>query len=459
MTVKSLDKYVCVIASILFLSVVSGTVDAAEQDFFDIYSLEVEGEIFDFLADDFDGDGLNDIAVIYSPASDLDSRYVGLYLQEVQAGFRANADYLGMLPQTAAQIGAADLDGDGMAEIILVDSDGVSMMDLVASSGLSTPVRIVRQKTIFSFPLFGGIVSDPFLHDINGIPGPEIIIPTPRGYVIFERGDDGVYQILNQLSAPIICRNSDRDLKSFSRQRKVNLNVSLATIRVHDGNLDGRNDLYFLWDRRLCCYFQDSTGNFSEAPDVQLDFYPANADGFIQSRLIDLNGDRRPDATVSYTSGGITSAETKIRFYIADAGGRIGSQFRKEITLSDSHCNLFIDDFNADGSPELAVPAIELGALAATKMFLMKNSDIHLLVYPFENGVPDDEPTQRMKYGFRFNFDDPQPASEVAVDWSADYTGDGLYDLVFSDGKGKLQFFWGNSDEYLSKKSDLEIPL
>ena len=107
----------------------------------------------------------------------------------------------------------------------------------------------------------------------------------------------------------------------------------------------------------------------------------------------------------------------------------------------------------------MAVPAIELGALAATKMFLMKNSDIHLLVYSFESGIPDDEPSRRMKYGFRFNFDDPQPASEVAVDWSADYTGDGLYDLVFSDGRGKLQFFWGNSSEYLSKKSDLEITL
>lgn len=432
---------------------------SADQDLFEIYGLEVEGDIFDYLTGDFNGDGLVDIAIIYSAFNDFSTRYIGLYIHNGSSGFRAKVDHLIPLPKSASQVDAADVDGDGQPEILIIDSEGVSVIDFTGNVGLSNPVRIISQKTIFSFPLFQGILAEPFLFDVSGNSDPEIIIPVAEGYFIFERGEKGTYEILSRLSAPISCRNSSRSIGDFSYRGSSGLSISLASIHIFDGNLDGRNDLYMLWERKVCCFFQDATGNFSQTPDVELDFHPANARGYMQSLIADYNGDKRPDIAVSYTSGGMTNTETKVRFYCSDSNGRIESRFRKEITLSDSHCNLLIIDHDGDEIPDLVIPAVELGALAATKMFLMKKADLHLLIYPFRAGLPADEPARRMKYEFRLNFDDPQPTGEVAVEWSADYNGDRLHDLIFSDGRGKLKFYWGKSKDYLSKKPDLEISL
>jgi len=434
-------------------------VSAADQDMFEIYSLEVEGDIYDFLSADFDGDGLTDIATVYSPNDDPDARYIGLYLQKGTSGFRAVADYLVPLPTSAVQVDVADINKDGRAEIYVIDADGVRRMTFTPDLGLSTAEPFINHKTIFSIPLFSGIIDEPFIFNINSKTGPQFVIPNASGYAVFEQGDKGRYVILNNISAPIRGVNIHRSIQRFRGGRNSQFGVSLAQIYVGDGNGDGLNDLYLLWNNKLCYFFQDPSGNFAQNPDVDIDFYPINNPGYLESALIDCNGDDRLDAVVSNTSGGITNTETRIRVYLADAGGRISDQASKEITLSDSHCNLIIGDFNHDGRADMAVPAVELGALAATKMFLMKKADLHLLIYPFENGLPNNEPARRMQHEFRFDFDNPQPTVEVFVEWTADYNGDNLNDLVFSDGKGKLQFFWGNNDDYLSKKPDLEVSI
>ncbi len=432
---------------------------AADQDFFDVYGLEIEGEIYGYLTGEFNGDDLTDIVIIYSPADDYSTRYLALFIQRNLTGFNPRADYLAELPQTAAQINATDINNDGRAEILIIDADGVGYFRFTQNVGFDGPIRLIRYKTVFAFPLFHGIITDPFVFEINGSRGWEIVIPAPRGYVVFEKGEDGNYQILNQLSVSIACRNTDRTMGDFSVRKNTDMTIRFASIHVLDGNLDGRNDIYFLWDRKLCCFFQDSTGNFSQAPDVSLTFFPSNSAGNFESQLVDYNNDQRPDIAVSCTSGGISNSETRIRFHVADANGRISAAYSKEISLSDSHCNMMVNDYDGDNVPELVIPAIELGSMAATKILLMKRADLNILIYPFKSGMPAKEPDKRRNYEFRFNLDDAQPTGEVAVDWSADYNGDRYKDLVFSSGKGELKFYWGEKKDYLSKKADLEIPL
>jgi len=455
----SLKKKHIIIQIIFIFIIISGFSYAADQDFFDVYNLEVEGDIHGFLTEDFNGDELVDVVIIYSPADDFSTRYIALYIQKSRSGFNRHADYLTELPQTSAQINAIDIDNNNRAEILIIDSDGVNVLNFNVNAGFSGSVRLIRQKTVFAFPLFYGIITDLFVFEINGNEGWEIIIPASRGYFIYEQDENGVYQILNQLSAPITCHNPDKNILEFSARKTTDIKINFASIYVLDGNLDGRNDLYFLWERKVCCFFLDSTGNFSSNPDVIITFFPSQSNGYFQSQLIDYNGDRKPDIAVSCASGGISNAETKVRFHISDANGRIESSHRQEISLSDSHCNLMINDYNNDNKYELVIPAIELGSMAATKILLMKKADLNLLIYPFEAGMPSKEPDKRRNYEFRFNLDDSQPTGEVTMDWSADYNGDRLKDLVFSSGKGELKFYWGKTKDYLSKKADLNISI
>lgn len=448
-----------VFVRLLVILSVASIVFAADQDVFAVYTLEVEGEIYGYVCGDISGDTYADIIVVYSPADDPDTRYAGLYLQGQTSGFNLRPDYLTRLPQNAAQIDIGDIDGDGVMEVLLIDADGVNVLAYSQSAGFSKPIRLIRQKTIFNVPFFRGIIVEPFLVEINDSPSPEIVLPTARGYVIFERGEADRYDILNQLSVSLLTHNDEKYLTDFSRTRRAAFQVSLATVHVGDCNLDGRKDLYFLWDNQVACFIQDNTGNFPQTPDAALVLQPGRADGYVQSWLADFNGDRRLDIAVSHTSGGITNTETSVRIYLCNPDGLLEEKVSRELRLSDSHCNLMVDDFDRDGRPELAIPAVELGAIAATKMFLMKGADLHLLIYPIVGGFPDDEPSSRRKLEFRFNFDDPHPTREVAVDWTADYNGDNLLDLAFTDGNGHVKFYWGQSQDYLSKKPDVEISL
>ena len=446
-------------AGLFLFMLLSGFADAAEQDYFDVYALEIEGVIHNFLTGRFNDDALTDIAVIYSPHGDRNTRYLGLYLHKTTGEFRPRADYLIELPGSAAQIDAGDVDDDNLDEIVIIDADGVSRIDYSPETGLSQPRRIIKKETLFAIPLFQGILALPFIHDISGAPGLEIIVPVPRGLAIYEKGDDGTYQILNLLQAAASNQKLSRRMKNFSRIKNRDIQISLPEILVVDGNLDGYKDLYFLWENRLLCFFQDSTGNFSQSPNVELDLTPANPVSFQQGRLADCNGDRRPDLAVVNTAGGITSTESKLRIYLSDTDGNISGRSAGEINLSDSHCNLMLGDFNNDNIMEIVIPAVEMGTFAATKIFLTKKTDLHLLVYPVSSGIPDKEPLKRLDYEFRFNFDDCNPTGEVSIDWSANYNGDNLLDAVFCDGNGRILFFWGNEKDYLSKKPDLEVTL
>ncbi|MFH2037100.1 MAG: VCBS repeat-containing protein [Candidatus Zixiibacteriota bacterium] len=460
---KSFGSYKkLIIAAVIVSGVVfcTGNAIAADQDLFDIYSLEIEGTIYGYVTGDFNGDKANDIALIYSTPTDPNTRYIGLYLQKRGGGFQVQSDHLKALPVGFYQINAADLDDNGMAEIILIDGNGVLSIDFSPAAGFGNPIRIIRNKTIFSLPMYYGVLTSSFIFEMNGEPGNELIIPSERGYLIYEKDDRGNYDILAQLNVPVFCNNSNKNLREFNKSQNFHININLPEIYVLDGNLDLRPDIYFLWNKKLSTFIQDSTGNFPQEPDVEFDFFPiAGENHFCQSRLFDFNGDKRPDLVATATSGGISNTETMVQCHISDNSGKIRAIPSRTITLSDSHCNLFVDDFNGDNIADLVLPAVELGTVATIQMLLMKSADLHLLIYPFEGGLPTEEPTKRAKYDFNFNFDESLPTSEIYMEWSGDYNGDNIPDLVYLDGTGKVLFYWGKKDNYLSNKFDIQISL
>ncbi len=426
---------------------------------FDVYTLEIQGNIYNYISGDFTGDKLEDIALVYAPDEEPNNRYLGLFIQRREGGFGVRADKTVLLPPSAAQIDAGNIDNDQSDEIVVMDSEGVLVFHLPDDGSEADFVRLIRENTIYSVPLFQGIIAEPFLINMANFTGPAIVVPTPKGYIIYRRGVDSDYRPISHLTTPLSCRSIGRETRELTGPMHTGFSACLGSVQVSDGNRDGRPDLYFLWDSRLCCYYQNEIGGFSEKPDIDVEFYPAGTDGNIRSRLADVNGDSSLDVVASCTSGGITKAETKVRVYLSGVGGKIDSKCKKEISLSDSYGDLIVKDFNNDGRGEMVVPAVELGAIAAAKMLLMKKADLHLLIYPLIDGLPDNEPLIRPTFEFQLNFDNPDPTQEVTVNWSADYNGDGLADMVTSDGRGNLQFYWGKKEEFLSKKPDLKMAL
>ena len=78
MNMKAGIKYL--LASLSICIFLSGLVNAAEQDYFDVYALEIEGVIHNFLTGRFNDDPLIDISVIYYTNGKRYTRYNGLYI-------------------------------------------------------------------------------------------------------------------------------------------------------------------------------------------------------------------------------------------------------------------------------------------------------------------------------------------------------------------------------------------
>ncbi len=453
---KTIGLTVLAFWSFFVLSTIS--VLAADQDIFDIYNLEVEGHICGFVTGEFNNDNLTDLVVIYSHHTNRYTRYLGLYLQKETAGFRPRADYLITLPNSAAHLDVGDIDGDNIDDIVFIDFEGISIIKYSEISGLSDPIRLTTIGTLYSTPYVQGILVEPFIYELTDQPGNELIVPTSGGYSIFNYSNNSLERT-GRLTAPLANHMATANAKDLSSEKSLKLQLVIPELKIIDGNLDGLLDIYFLWDNRVCCFYQNNENGFNQTPDyIRFNISDDHA-GYTKSYLTDCNNDRRPDLITISTSGGISSTETKLQLHLADQQGVIPDNFTDEINLSDSYSNLLVNDYNSDNIPEIVIPAVEMGTFAATKIFLTKKTDMHLLIYTMNVNHISNEPDKRLRYEFKFNFADMNPVSEVSFNWLGDYNSDRLLDAVFCDGNGRVLFYWGHETEYLSKNPDLEIPL
>ncbi|HSH00782.1 MAG TPA: hypothetical protein VLB27_12055, partial [candidate division Zixibacteria bacterium] len=325
-----------------------------------------------------------------------------------------------------------DTDADGKAEIVFVDNLGVQSLGWQAT-GFQSSVRLARRETVFRAGEFLGALTGKFAFELNGQPRPEFVTPTAGGMAIFEAGENGAFDLLNEIELRSRGAHSSAYGGLFKRNRRRSYMIETPEILAADANLDGRIDLYFVWSDRLNLFLQDETGAYPRTPDAQIRLTPVSWDGDCHTIVLDCNGDRRPDVVALRTRGGIASAECKVDFYLADQTGKPSAQPRKTLTVSQARTSLILTDINGDNVPELALPAVELGTVSTIKMMMQRKGGVYLLVYPLSNGLPGDEATMRKKLDFALDYEAEAPDQEILFDWSADYNNDGLKDLVYTD--------------------------
>ncbi|MFQ5607041.1 MAG: FG-GAP repeat domain-containing protein [Candidatus Zixiibacteriota bacterium] len=432
---------------------------AADQDHFRVQELSIDGWMLGALVGDFNGDNLGDLALIYLPAAGDDMRrFIGLFSHDRTTGFGSRPTHITPLPTTASQFQVVDVQGDGADEIVFVDDRGVQSLSWSGTEGFSPSVRVARRQSVYQAGVFRGALMSDFALEINGLPGPEFVIPTAAGVAIYEAGENGVYELLNEIALKSVGTHADvRQL--FRRAPSRSYVIEPPEVKALDANLDGRLDLYFLWSDHLYVFLQDETGNFPRTADQEITLSSPALRESCYPLLVDCNGDGRPDLVALRLQGGISAAECKVDFYHSDQTGRLASVPNKSLSLSQARTSMILTDIDGDGLPELALPAVELGAVSTIKMMMQKRGGLYLLIYDLQNGLPNDEATVRKKFSFALDFETEAPDEEVIFDWSADYNNDGLMDLVFSTGDGNLEIYYGAGRGFIEADPSIETPL
>ncbi|MCP4567555.1 MAG: VCBS repeat-containing protein [FCB group bacterium] len=449
---KSLKRLTATIGLIYLVVAGYGIGFAAGDDFFLRQNIDVAGNILGCRQADFNGDGKIDLALIVSEPTG--KRTIKTYLQRESGRFPPGAGQTIELPSSTNMVQCRDMDGDGRSEIITIDHDGLRMFAHNGERFDDNPKTEVPGPSIFNAGIEGSILSHKFLYPVSGTW--VAFMPIYDGFLLWEY-KGGKFIRLGRLDTRHVIRYIERPVKLFGSMNTV-FSMALPEITVGDNNGDGLDDIYLTWPTRIAIYNQTEAGQFDNEGRIDFDFQRLASGNLCQARLVDFDLDGRLDLVCSQSIGGVSGAHTEINFFGADRLRQQNRSASHNISLTDAHGNLIIDNIDRSGGLELVVPAVELGIMSAVKMMITKKTDFHLLIYPIDNlGRPASDPIIRRKITCRLDFDNADPTANIRCDWSGDFNGDGFPDLVFADGGGQLMFYSGMAEEYIEKKASLVI--
>jgi hypothetical protein len=428
----------------------------AEDNIFLRQTIDVSGTVLGTRQADINGDGLTDLIVF---SDDPSGRRLMLpYIQRSTGRFPPGSGPAAELSPTANMAQVMDLDGDGRSEIYIVDQTGMWRYKYEGEA-FSDPRQVIDFPTILVGTIRNGLLAQECIRTVSN--HPTVFLPTMNGYTLW-RFTAGKFKRTATLPFSHYMSVGERPVKLFGRvdrHTQARFEISTPAIMIGHSNADDLEDIYLVWSDRMKVFTQNEDGTFGSTSDM-FRFQESTEGNLCQARMVDYDRDGRLDIVCSQSQGGISGASTSINFYHSSQIRRRDNTRNNEVTLSDACGNLMIDDFNGGGGLELVVPAIELGIMSTVKKMITKKTDVHILIYPIDNlGRPSEEPRVRKKISCRLDFENSDPTADIRIDWSGDYNGDGLKDLVMADGNGELLFWSGDAENYIENDESLSLEM
>ncbi|MEE9442523.1 MAG: VCBS repeat-containing protein [candidate division Zixibacteria bacterium] len=449
-------KYANSLVGIVILIMVgfSGHLFAADDDFFNQQEIDVNGTILGSREGDFNGDGRTDLAFFIN--EDFGQRSILVFIQRESGRFPPGPSQKILLSASVNMAQCADLNTDGKTEIHIIDSEGMWVFEYDSNGFRDQPRHTAQVATVF----IGGIKNRILSHEfIYSLPDKNIaLMPVMDGYEVWTYSGNK-FSRSSRLDFSHDIQAAESSIKLFVSSPVV-YSFTFPKIYSGDSNGDSRYDIYLLWPDRLQIFTQGSNGEFDNQVSTQYRFRELTHDNICQAAMADVNNDGYLDLISCQSKGGLSEAETEVSLYDASLLRSGNVNPTQSISLTDICGNLIIDNFDNRIGLELVIPAIELGIMSTVKKMISNKTDLHLLIYPIDNlGRLPDDPEVRRKITCRLDFDRANPVGGFRLDWSADFTGDGLPDLITADGGSQLLFYSGSTEEYLEGRAFLVIDI
>ncbi|MEI6860304.1 MAG: VCBS repeat-containing protein [Shewanella sp.] len=382
------------------------------------------------------------------------------------------------LPRELARFDLTQRDNEGL----LANSDANEMQQLMFLSSKQlirfvaddklNPFQVVADVNSMSLKQSPDYISDSdFIRDLNGDGLDDIIISHFDGVELFIAQTDGSYH---------------RQLLPIKPQvRLYNDGVRYTQSKLYsaDIDLDGKPDIVKIGEGELEVYVQQVSGNFDPIAKYisvrlaisGLDWWnkrDAYGESLDQSALVyrkveelkDINDDGLADMVVRYTkSSGVLDRLNDYEIYLGENikgqltfPKRPNSVIRADGTLTDFE---FID-IDGDNQDEVLVTGFDIGLTQIIGALISGSIDQDVYLFKMdENGLFSDVANFTEVVELSFSLTSGQSGSPVVK--LMDINGDGLQDLLLSDGDDTLQVFLGTHNERLfAHRSDtIEVKL
>jgi hypothetical protein len=394
---------------------------------------EISGPSTELLVADLDGDGLTDLVL-------LDDLKVSVFYQDPQHGFPRAPQQTWRLEHRPCLVWAAKLGGSADC-LLVMTSDGVTELGFTNRSGPPVARGIIRQPTVVPTAARGTNALWLPLSAATGGDWPLLLVPATDGLQVWQhRGEWRRAQVLHPAMEARLRPSTENP--GYSAAYGLDLSVG-------DVIGDGRDDLMINCrevpeTNTYRLYLQQTNGLFASEPafthaervdqDVWLGWTDINRDGHLD--LIKSAWLEEPSFLPGQTSGKVL-----VGVYLADGQGRIPAQPQAVFRKNDWMPALPVLDVDGDGYPDLVLGYSVLDTREGMKKEITaKQLDYNLRFYFYRpgTGFPQTADCQR-------NVVIHMDESELLLSWGrsqyfgryvslgGDFNGDGKTDLLVRD--------------------------
>ena len=445
------------------------------KSFFKVSQINIAGKFSGFFWQDLDGDDLADLVV-------KKNKEWLIYFQG-PSGFPELPTQRLRFDESMLVYDFGEIDAEPGRELVYHTKQGIKYYKIRGKQIEETPVSFLEHPSIF------GIFAEhedkkvfqwDFVRDFNQDGLNDVIIPMIDRYALYSRNPSGSFELMSELEGETYSRLYEM---KYGRNTLYGT-FSTREILVFDYNGDGRQDIVSVGKKALKVFFQDENRAFAGKPGkvVALPFktkegmrgyMEKSGKGKEQIRLnsaADLNNDGLLDLIAHKISlkQSLLNPKSQIRIYLGKEDKEnpgTGAQYDKrpdQIIISEgTQISAFTADLDGDQKLELIIPTLKLGLLRIVKMLITSSATLDISFYK----MGDDQkfgttPIVNKDVSIKYSFSGGLTSLFIpSIDH--DFNGDGLRDLLTSEGRDEIVIFYGNKENLFSDDPDIifEVPL
>ncbi|TQV88373.1 FG-GAP repeat domain-containing protein [Aliikangiella coralliicola] len=327
-------------------------------------------------------------------------------------------------------------------------------------------------NSIYLRPKAQFLANKDFINDINGDDREDITIVDFKSIHLFMQNEQGGF---TQQSVPVTPKiQHNRESATYNE----------TPLFFADLNHDAKKDLITVKDAGLKVFPQNGNGTFKpQAHNLQLpidisaldwwEIRESDGESLDQNelshrtidRIEDINNDQIPDLLVKFSqSEGVLDRQNDYEIYLGKiVEGAISYPDKPDdvISADGTIAGLKIIDIDGDKRSEIMVASFDIGVSQIIGALLSGSIDQDIYFFKMdENDRFGEEPNVDKEVELNFSLSSGKSGEPVVK--VADFNGDGVKDLMFSDGEKTLKTYQGNDSQKLfarkSTKHKVLIP-